>query len=163
MCFLFTLDEKCVTARKLITLILNMTPEIEAFFEAGMQFMELGVLLDRGKRQMACGYVYRTFYMCDAKEVPFETLEGYETDCDLCKKSCNYLTKHGWEKRVLFHIPMNQTFIIRRRKYWKHARDQYYLAAGILRKYIPGSGSLKQWIRQNSEVELISGFGYCRI
>ena len=66
-----------------------LTSEIEAFFEAGMQYMELGVLLDRGKKSDGMPDMYTEHFTCAmAKEVPFETLEGYELTVNLCKKSC---------------------------------------------------------------------------
>ncbi len=69
--FFIQLDEKCVTARKPYHFDFEyLTPEIEAFFEAGMQYMELGVLLDRGKKADGMPDMYTEhFTCCDWREV----------------------------------------------------------------------------------------------
>lgn len=138
--FFIQLDEKCVTARKPYQFDFEyLTPEIEAFFEAGMQYMELGVLLDRGKKSDGMPDMYTEHFTCAmAKDVPFETLEGYELTVTFVKSLANYLTKHGWEKRVLFHIHDEPDIHYQTQEVLEARKRQYYLAAGILRKYIPG-------------------------
>ena len=83
--------------------------------------------------------MYTEHFTCAmAKEVPFETLEGYELTVTFVKSLANYLTKHGWEKRVLFHIHDEPDIHYQTQEVLEARKRQYYLAAGILRKYIPG-------------------------
>ena len=68
--------------------------------------MELGsAAWIEGKLPDGMPDMYTEHFTCAmAKDVPFETLEGYELTVTFVKSLANYLTKHGWEKRVLFHI-----------------------------------------------------------
>ena len=76
--------------------------------------------------------------MCDGERGSIETLEGCELTVTFVKSLANYLTKHGWEKRVLFHIHDEPDIHYQTQEVLEARKRQYYLAAGILRKYIPG-------------------------
>ena len=138
--FFIQLDEQCVTSREPYQFDFEyLTPQIKAFFDAGMQYMELGVLLDRGKKEDGMPDMYTDRFTCAmAKEIPFETLEGYELTVTFVKSLAEYLKKYGWEKKVLFHIHDEPDIHYQTQEVLEARKRQYYLAAGILRKYIPG-------------------------
>ena len=115
-----------------------LTPEISCFFDAGMQYMELGVLLDRGFLADGMPNMYTDCFTCAmAKDVPVDSVEGYEITVQFVKSLAAYLKAHGWEEKVLFHVHDEPDIHYKDRETLAARRRQYYLAAGILRKYIP--------------------------
>lgn len=137
--FFIQLDEKCVVSREPYQFDFEyLTPEISCFFDAGMQYMELGVLLDRGFLPDGTPNMYTDCFTCAmAKEVPVDSVEGYEITVRFVKSLAAYLKAHGWEKKVLFHVHDEPDIHYKDRATLDARRRQYYLAAGILRKYIP--------------------------
>ncbi len=137
--FFIQLDEKCVVSREPYQFDFEyLTPEISCFFDAGMQYMELGVLLDRGFLPDGTPNMYTDCFTCAlAKEVPVDSVEGYEITVRFVKSLAAYLKAHGWEKKVLFHVHDEPDIHYKDRETLDARRRQYYLAAGILRKYIP--------------------------
>ena len=137
--FFIQLDEKCVVSREPYQFDFEyLTPEISCFFDAGMQYMELGVLLDRGFLADGTPNMYTDCFTCTmAKDVPVDSVEGYEITVRFVKSLAAYLKAHGWEEKVLFHVHDEPDIHYKDRQALDARRRQYYLAAGILRKYIP--------------------------
>lgn len=137
--FFIQLDEKCVVSREPYQFDFEyLTPEISCFFDAGMQYMELGVLLDRGFLADGTPNMYTDCFTCAmAKDVPVDSVEGYEITVRFVKSLAAYLKAHGWEEKVLFHVHDEPDIHYKDREALDARRQQYYLAAGILRKYIP--------------------------
>lgn len=137
--FFIQLDEKCVVSREPYQFDFEyLTPEISCFFDAGMQYMELGVLLDRGFLADGTPNMYTDCFTCAmAKDVPVDSVEGYEITVRFVKSLAAYLKAHGWEEKVLFHVHDEPDIHYKDRQALDARRQQYYLAAGILRKYIP--------------------------
>lgn len=137
--FFIQLDEKCVTSRKADTFDFEyLTPMISCFFEEGMQYMELGVLLDRGFLPDGMPDMYTKSFTCSmAKNVPIDSLEGYEITVRFVQSLAAYLKAHGWEKKVLFHVHDEPDIHFQDEETLQERKRQYYLAASILRKYIP--------------------------
>ena len=83
------------------------------------------------------GYVYKSSTCSMAKDVPVDSFEGYEITVRFVQSLAAYLKKHGWEKQVLFHIHDEPDIHYKNQETLEARKGQYYLAAGILRKYIP--------------------------
>ncbi len=137
--FFIQLDERCVKTRRPYTFSFDhLTPVISAFFEEGMKTMELGVLLDRGVLSDGTPNMYTDKFTCAmAPSVLFESEEGYEITVRFVKDLAQYLEDHGWEKNILFHVHDEPDIHYKDEETLEARRRQYYLAANILRKYIP--------------------------
>lgn len=137
--FFIQLDETCVTSRNPYTFHFeHLTPLISCFFEEGMEYMELGVLLDRGFLPDGMPDMYTKHFTCSmVKDVPVDSLEGYEITVRFVQSLAVYLKKHGWEDKVLFHIHDEPDIHFQDEETLQERKRQYYLAASILRKYIP--------------------------
>ena len=138
--FFIQLDEQCVVNREPYEFDFEyLTPMILCFFEQGMQYMELGVLLDRGFLPDGMPDMYTDRFTCSmAKDVPVDSFKGYEITVRFVQSLAAYLKKYGWEKQVLFHIHDEPDIHYKNQEALEARKRQYYLAAGILRKYIPG-------------------------
>lgn len=138
--FFIQLDEQCVASRKPYEFDFEyLTPVISCFFAEGMRYMELGVLLDRGILEDGIPDMYTDCFTCSiAKDVPVDSLEGYEITVKFVQSLANYLKTHGWEDKVLFHIHDEPDIHYKSQEVLDARKRQYYMAAGILRKYIPG-------------------------
>lgn len=138
--FFIQLDEQCVVNREPYEFDFEyLTPMISCFFEQGMQYMELGVLLDRGFLPDGMPDMYTDRFTCSmAKDVPVDSFKGYEITVRFVQSLAAYLKKYGWEKQVLFHIHDEPDIHYKNQEALEARKRQYYLAAGILRKYIPG-------------------------
>lgn len=138
--FFIQLDERCIISKDPYIFDFEyLTPEIDCFFKSGMQLMELGVLLDRGFLENGMPDMYTDSFKCAmAKDVPVDTKEGYAITVTFVKSLAAYLKAHGWEDKVLFHIHDEPDIHYRDEETLEARRRQYYLAASILRKYIPG-------------------------
>ncbi len=97
--FFIELDETCVISRNPYAFDFEyLTPVISCFFEAGMKKMELGTLLSRGFLPNGKPDMYTDKFTCSmAREIPFDTLEGYTITVTYIKSLADYLKKHGWE------------------------------------------------------------------
>lgn len=133
------LDPRCVVSQEEQEFDFEyLTPLIECFFEEGMQELELGYLLHRGYRKDGTPDMYTASFRCAMHtELLFDTLEGYAYTVCLVKSLAAYLQKHGWEKRVIFHIHDEPDIHYKDEETLAARRRQYYLAASILRKYLP--------------------------
>lgn len=138
--FFIQLNEECVHSKKPYTFDFEyLTPIISCFFEEGMQYMEMGVLLDRGFLPDGMPDMYTKNFTCSmAKDVQVDSLEGYAITVCFIQSLASYLKAHGWEKKVLFHIHDEPDIHFKDEETLRERRRQYYLAASILRKYIPG-------------------------
>ena len=138
--FFIQLDETCVISRDPYLFDFEyLTPMISCFFEEGMEYMELGVLLDRGFLPDGMPDMYTKHFTCSmAKQVPVDSLEGYEITVRFVQSLAEYLKAHGWEEKVLFHIHDEPDIHFQDEETLEERKRQYYLAASILRKYIPG-------------------------
>lgn len=56
---------------------------------------------------------------------------------ELVKSLAKYLRLHGWEQQVLFHIHDEPDIHYKKQEDLESRRREYYLAASILRKYLP--------------------------
>lgn len=133
------LDPRCVVSQEEQKFDFEyLTPLIECFFEEGMQELELGYLLHRGYRKDGTPDMYTASFRCAMHtELLFDTLEGYAYTVRLVKSLAAYLQKHGWEKRVIFHIHDEPDIHYKDDEGLAARRRQYYLASSILRKYLP--------------------------
>lgn len=133
------LDPRCVVSQEKQKFDFEyLTPLISSFFEEGMQFLELGYLLHRGYREDGTPDMYTDTFRCAMNPgLSFDTLKGYSYTVRLVQSLAAYLQKHGWEKRVIFHIHDEPDIHYKEEKILEARRRQYYLAASILRKYLP--------------------------
>lgn len=138
--FFIQLDERCIRSRKPWRFDFEyLTPEIECFFDEGLRTLELGSLLHRGFRADGAPDMYTDRFKCALDPtLVFDSLEGYAHTVCLVQSLAQYLCRHGWEKRVLFHIHDEPDIHYKDTDTLEARRRQYYLAAGILRKYLPG-------------------------
>ena len=104
--FYIQLDEQCVNIKEPIAFDFEyLTPVIQCFFEEGMEIMEIGALLHRGFLPDGSPDMYTDSFTCMMdKNLKFDTLEGYVHTVKLVQALASYLKKHGWEKKILFHI-----------------------------------------------------------
>lgn len=137
--FFMELDETCVTSRNPYTFDFEyLTPVISCFFQEGMKQMELGTLLSRGFLPDGMPDMYTDSFTCAmAKDIPIDTPEGYKITVTYVKSLAAYLKKHGWEDKVLFHIHDEPDIHYKDQETLNARKRQYYLAASILRKYLP--------------------------
>ena len=138
--FFIQFDEKCVKSKDPYAFDFeHLTPAINVFFEEGMRFMELGVLLDRGFLPDGKPDMYTEHFTCAmAKEVPVDGGKGYAVTVRFVQALAAYLKKHGWEDRVLFHIHDEPDIHFKTPEVLEGRKRQYFMAASVLRKYIPG-------------------------
>lgn len=138
--FYIELDETCIASRSPYTFDFEyLRPLIQMFFEEGMQTMELGALLSRGFLPDGMPDMYTDSFKCAmVPGLPVETPEGYGVTVRFVQALAAFLRKYGWQDKVIFHIHDEPDI------HWKDyatlsaRKQQYYLAASILRKYLPG-------------------------
>ena len=115
-----------------------LRPLIECFFSVGMQTIELGTLLTRGKSSNGFPEPYTDILTCAFNPaLAVDSPEGYAQMSQFISALAAFLKKNGWDSRVLIHIldepdvfcPDEQTLSSRRR--------QYLLTANILRRCLP--------------------------
>ncbi len=137
--FFIQLDDRCIRCRKPWRFDFEyLTPVIECFFEEGMQTLELGPLLHRGFCADGTPDMYTDRFKCALEpELLFDTLEGYAHTVCLMRSLAQYLSLHGWDENVIFHIHDEPDIHYRDTETLERRRKQYYLAASILRKYLP--------------------------
>lgn len=137
--FFVQLDARCVKSRDPWEFDFEyLTPEIEAFFDGGIKTLEIGGLLHRGflpdgMPDMLTG----TFKCMAAPEIPVESPEGYAITSRMMQALALYLKRHGWDKDVLLHIHDEPDVHYRDDAALEARRRQYYMAAGIVKKYLP--------------------------
>lgn len=138
--FYIELDESCVTGRSPYTFDFEyLRPLIEIFFEEGMQYMELGTLLSRGFLPEGGPDMYTDSFKCAmAPHISLDTPLGYEITVRFVQALAEFLKGNGWQDKVFFHVHDEPDIHFKDEHTLKERKRQYYLAAGILRKYLPG-------------------------
>ena len=138
--FYIELDDHCVTSKVPYEFDFEyLHPLIECFFEEGMKQMELGTLLSRGYLPDGTPDMYTDQFKCSiAPEVPIDTKEGYEITVRFVQSLTDFLVRYGWQDKVVFHIHDEPDIHFKDEVTLLSRKRQYYLAASILRKYLPG-------------------------
>lgn len=138
--FYIQLDGRCVVSREPYQFNFEyLRPLIELFFESGMQKMELGSLLSRGLLPDGAPDMYTDRFKCSmAPDVPVDSPHGYEIIVRFVQALAAFLGKYGWQDKVLFHIHDEPDIHFKDEATLLARKRQYYLAASVLRKYLPG-------------------------
>ncbi len=136
--FLNLEDERCVVQRDPYCFDFSyLEPVIRCFFEEGFSTLEIGPLLSRGKRPDGTPDMYTSRFTCAmAPDLPIDTPEGYAVTVRYVQALACFLKKHGWEKHLVFHIH-DEPDIHCPPEALEPRKQQYYLAASILRRYLP--------------------------
>lgn len=137
--FYIELDDACVKERAPYSFDFEyLTPLIQVFFEEGMQYMELGALLSRGFLPEGEPDMYTDSFKCSmAPQIPIDTPEGYAVTVKFVQALAEFLQRNGWQDKVLFHIHDEPDIHFKEDAVLQARKRQYYLAASILRKYLP--------------------------
>lgn len=138
--FYLELDESCVASRAPYAFDFEyLRPLIQLFFDEGMQYMELGALLSRGFLPEGGPDMYTESFKCAmAPHLPIDTAEGYEVTVRFVQALAGFLRRNGWQDKVFFHIHDEPDIHYKSEAALLARKRQYYLAASILRKYLPG-------------------------
>ncbi len=136
--FYLELDDTCVASRDPYTFDFSyLEPIIQCFFEAGLKTIEIGPLLSRGFLPDGMPNMYTDRFTCAmAPDVPIDTPEGYAITVRFVQALADFLKRHGWDKDIVFHIH-DEPDIHCPDDALHPRKEQYYLAASILRKYLP--------------------------
>lgn len=139
--FYIELDEVCVASRTPYTFDFEyLRPLIQLFFDEGMQQMELGTLLSRGFLPDGKPDMYTDSFKCAmAPDLSIDTPEGYAVTVHFVQALAEFLRKYGWQDKVVFHIHDEPDIHFKDEAALLDRKRQYYLAASILRKYLPGA------------------------
>ena len=139
--FFMLLDERCVVAKDPYDFDFEyLTPTIELFFKHGMKRMEIGHLLARGIREDGSKDMYSGSFKCAmAPSIPINNIKGYEISVRYVKKLADYLEKHEWLDKVLFHIHDEPDIHVESPIGLESRIRDYQLAGNILRRIIPGA------------------------
>ena len=137
--FFFNLDDKCIVRRDPYEFDFSyLKPLIECFLKEGLDTLEIGPVLSRGYLPNGSPDMFTSSFTCAmAPHIPVDTPKGYEITVRYIKALSDFLKKHGWDKRVVFHIH-DEPDIHCPAEAMEPRRKQYYLVASILRKYLPG-------------------------
>ncbi len=137
--FYFELDDRCVVTRDPYTFDFSyLEPLARCFFDEGFSTIEIGPLLSRGFLPDGMPNMYTDRFTCAmAPDKPIDTTEGYAITVRYVQALADFLKQHGWEKNVVFHIH-DEPDIHCPPEALEPRKKQYYLAASILRKYLPG-------------------------
>lgn len=138
--FYIELDDTCVVSREPYRFDFEyLRPLIQCFFDAGMQTLELGPLLSRGFLPDGMPDMYTARFKCAmAPDVPVDTPEGYAITVTFVQALAAFLKKYSWDKQVVFHIHDEPDIHVKTDEDLQKRKQQYFLAASILRKYLPG-------------------------
>lgn len=118
----------------------RLRPIIEIFFEEGMDTLEIGPLLSRGFLPDGMPDMYTSrFRSAMAPDLDLESPEGYAMTLEYLKALSAFLRKYGWDKKVLFHIHDEPDIHYRTEADLEARRRQYYLAASLVRRYLPNA------------------------
>lgn len=137
--FYFELDDRCVVSRDPYVFDFSyLEPLARCFFEEGFSTIEIGPLLSRGTLPDGMPNMYTDRFTCAmAPDKPVDAPEGYAITVRYVQALSAFLKQHGWEKDVVFHIH-DEPDIHCPPDALEARKKQYYLAASILRKYLPG-------------------------
>ncbi len=136
--FYLELDNRCVTNTNPYEFDFSyLEPLIRCFFDAGMSTIEIGPLLSRGTLPNGMPNMYTDRFTCAmAPDVSIDTPEGYAITVTYIKALADFLKQYGWDKNIVFHIH-DEPDIHCPPEALEPRKKQYYLAASILRKYLP--------------------------
>lgn len=137
--FYIELDDTCVVSRSPYTFNFEyLRPLIQVFFDEGMQKMELGTLLSRGFLPDGMPDMFTDSFKCSmAPDLTIDSPEGYAVTVRFVQTLAAFLRKYGWQDKVVFHIHDEPDIHFNDEETILARKRQYYLAASILRKYIP--------------------------
>lgn len=117
----------------------DMTPIVEIFFQEGFDTFETGGILCRGYKPDGSPDMYTNDFKCSANPaVSVDSAEGYELLCSEMRAFSDFLSRHGWLDRVLFHIIDEPDVHCKSEEDLLKRRMQFFLAANIARRYLPG-------------------------
>lgn len=137
--FYIELDDTCVVSRDPYRFDFSyLRPLIQCFFDAGMQTLEIGPLLSRGFLPDGMPDMYTDRFKCAmAPQVPIDTEAGYGITVTFVQALADFLRQYGWQDKVVFHIHDEPDIHVKSEADLERRKGQYYLAASILRKYLP--------------------------
>ena len=117
----------------------DMKPIIEIFFEEGFDTFETGGIICRGYRKDGSPDMYTADFKCSADPtVSVDSDEGYELLCCEMKAFADFLTRNGWQDRVLFHVMDEPDVHYKSDVDLQARRVQFFIASNIVRRYRPG-------------------------
>lgn len=117
----------------------DMKPIIDIFFQEGFDTFETGGLLSRGYLPDGSPDMYTADFKCAANPaVSVDSDEGYELLCREMHSFAEFLSRNGWLDRVIFHIIDEPDVHCRSEADRNKRRTQFFLAANIARRYLPG-------------------------
>lgn len=139
--FFVTLDERCIKNREAAEFDFeHLTREIEVFFESGMHTLEIGGLLSRGFLPDGKPDMYTDTFKCAlAPDLPIESEKGYYFTTRMVQQLAAFLKKHNWDNRLVVHVHDEPDVHYPNDAALSERRRQYYLAVGILKKYLPNA------------------------
>lgn len=137
--FYLELNDQCVVSRDPYEFNFDYLESlIRCFFDEGLTTIETGPLLSRGYLPDGMPDMYTSRFSCImAPDVYLDTPEGYAITVKYVQALSAFFKAHGWEKNVVFHIH-DEPDVHCPPEALEPRKQQYYLAASILRKYLPG-------------------------
>lgn len=117
----------------------HLEPLIRVFFDEGFDTLETGGILNRGYLADGREDWYTDSLKCAAAlEIPVDSDEGYEFLQCLMRDFAAFLQRNGWQENVLFHVIDEPDVHYKTEEDLAARRRQYFLAANIVRKHLPG-------------------------
>lgn len=117
----------------------DMAPIIRIFFEEGFDTFETGGIIFHGYREDGTQDMFTADLKCRANPaVSVDSEEGYALLCAEMQAFAEFLTRHGWMDRVLFHVMDEPDVHYQTDAVLQARRVQFMLAANIVRRYLPG-------------------------
>lgn len=117
----------------------DMAPIIRIFFEEGFDTFETGGIIFHGYREDGTQDMFTADLKCRANPaVSVDSDEGYELLCCEMQAFADFLMRHGWMDRVLFHVMDEPDVHYETDAVLQARRVQFMLAANIVRRYLPG-------------------------
>ncbi|MBR4038471.1 MAG: DUF4091 domain-containing protein [Clostridia bacterium] len=117
----------------------DMAPIIRIFFEEGFDTFETGGIICRGYRPDGTQDMYTADFKCSANpEISVDSQEGYALLSSEMQAFADFLKRHGWQDRVLFHVMDEPDVHYKTEADLTARRVQFLTAANIVRRYLPG-------------------------
>lgn len=117
----------------------DMAPIIQIFLDEGFDTFETGGIIYHGVREDGSPDMYTADLKCRANpSVSVDSDEGYALLCSEMQAFADFLHRHGWADRVLFHVMDEPDVHYRSEADLQARRVQFMLAANIVRRYLPG-------------------------
>lgn len=175
---LVSFTPECVTGSDPWTFDFSRQREqIATFKRAGIKGLTLGCMLSRGSLPDGTPDMYTDVFRCALRpDIDFETEAGYALSVRFCQAVAAFLRENGWEHDVSFQIHDEPD--VHYRGSLDARRRQYFLAASLLRRYIPGvqiceavsgtafAGGIDIWVpittgyeKQRTEFERLQALG----